>query len=98
MTITTCLEIRKCSVATLSNRIFILTGKSLYYIFIFFRYNVEDLLQAYRKSRSGRDGMDTLANVDEICRGMFILIFRCRKYKPTKMIIFMSSCAYLHNI
>jgi len=34
------------------------------------RYNVEDLLQAYRKSRSGRDGMDTLANVDEICRGM----------------------------
>ena len=37
-----------------------------------FRYNVEDLLQAYRKSRSGRDGMDTLANVDEICRGLFI--------------------------
>jgi hypothetical protein len=37
---------------------------------LFLRYNVEDLLQAYRKSRSGRDGADVLANVDEMCRGL----------------------------
>ena len=39
-------------------------------IIFFLRYNVEDLLQAYRKSRSGRDGADVLANVDEMCRGL----------------------------
>eukprot|EP00088_Acartia_fossae_P030488 TRINITY_DN31476_c0_g1_i1.p1 TRINITY_DN31476_c0_g1~~TRINITY_DN31476_c0_g1_i1.p1 ORF type:complete len:409 (+),score=139.64 TRINITY_DN31476_c0_g1_i1:45-1271(+) len=36
------------------------------------RYNVEDLLQAYRRATQGSrtTSQDSLANVDEICRGM----------------------------